>query len=374
MNTNTLSIGLLLPNSTILPMSRDFERGMKSALRELSEQQGWEIEIIPEFIAEGSREKADSAINKLVSYHDVNIISGILSNRTINGLSEKLEKSKKPFLFNNIGEHVPDPSLFAEGIYVNSIHTWQQIWSMGHWAASNFGPRGMFLSGIYDAGYSFSSMLNLGMMAADPQAEMPFAIAPVASPGSLADVKSVFQYIDQFSPDFLFATFCGEEAKIFLDEYIRLGYHQRLPLLGLPYLLQPVDNTEQFVVYTSVCVGEDVETPDVQKILENMNNPFSMLGYESGTLIKKALKGSAIKDLKESLQGIDIASSRGKITIQKGHSGEASKVYLVKNTIQGENSKTEILDELKTTSFQDAALLETINLPSSGWYNPYPAV
>src|SRR5690349_17313356 len=128
---NSVSIGLLLPNSTVTPMGKDFEKGLKKALHDL--QDSWDIEIIPEFIAEGSRDKVDQAINKCLSYHDVDIVSGLLSNKVIGALSDKMDKSNKAFLFSNVGEYVPDMSLISPSVYLNSSNSWQHIWALGNW-------------------------------------------------------------------------------------------------------------------------------------------------------------------------------------------------------------------------------------------------
>ena len=52
-----LTVGLLLPVSTIIPMGRDFEQGLKQAINDQVDQHEWEIELIPEFIGQGSRSR-----------------------------------------------------------------------------------------------------------------------------------------------------------------------------------------------------------------------------------------------------------------------------------------------------------------------------
>ncbi len=374
--SKNFSIGLLLPSSTILPVGKDFEQGVKRGLKTLTTNGDYAIEFIPEFIAEGSKEKTETAINKLINYHNVDAITGIISNRTLLVLAEKLSKTKIPVIINNIGEHILDARILQPNIYINSTHVWQQIWSLGYWGVQNKGLKGMFMSGIYDSGYSFSLMLQMGMQAADKNATMPFAVAPISTPGSLADVKSTFQYIDQFKPDFIFATFCGEEASIFLKEYVERGYHKTIPLLGLPFLLQPFDSAGQEVtIYTTVTSNTDIDESQLNDLTAMADNPFPYLGYETGLLLQEAINNTEnLKDLKQTIAETTVHSQRGKINILSQESGDGAKVFLIKNTFDGKNIKREIVQELNTLYANNQSLIEALDAPSSGWYNPYPGV
>lgn len=374
MNTKKVTIGLLLPSSTILPMSKDFEKGFKQGMNELIRDEEWEIELVNEFIAEGSKEKAEAAINKLTGFCSADIITGILSNRAATVLAEKMGKSKTSFLINNIGEHLPDPALLGTSIYLNSTHLWQQIWSLGYWGVNRFGPKGMFVGGVYDSGYSFTAMLQLGMNAANPDAVMPFAVAPVHKIGELADVASVFTYIEQFNPDFVFAAFCGEEASIFLKEYRDRGYAEKIPLLGTPFLLQPFESNGATVeIYTPVSSNEEITAP-LNGLGELADNPFPHLGYEAGLLVKAALQKGGVKDLAKNLSEVEVTSERGLLHINAAEPGKSTQVYLVKNTTNGAEVTKELLQPLETVMHTDQRIVNVINEPSSGWYNPYPGV
>lgn len=374
--SKNISIGLLLPSSTILPVSKDFEQGVKRGLKTLTTNGDYAIEFMPEFIAEGSKEKTEAAVNKLLTYYNVDVITGIISNRTLQVLSEKLSKTKTPVIINNIGEHLLDARLLQPNVYINSTHVWQQIWSLGYWGVETIGLKGMFMSGIYDSGYSFSHMLQMGMYAANENAAMPFAVAPVSTPGSLADVASTFQYIDQFNPDFIFATFCGEEASIFLKEYVDRGYHKKIPLLGLPFLLQPFDNEgEEITIYTTVTSNTNINESQLNEFAEMADNPFPYLGYETGLLIQEAVtKTENLKDLKQTIAQTTIHSQRGAINMSSQQAGDGAKVFLIKNTFNGKNIKRELVKELNTLYANNQSLLEALDIPSSGWYNPYPGV
>lgn len=365
-----VSIGLLLPTSTVIPMGKDFESGFKSGLKGL--EQEFEVELISEYVAEGSKEKAESAINKLSTFDQVDLITGILSTRTITAISEKFDKSKRTFILNNVGEHAPNPELLSGNLFLNSTHLWQQIWSLGYWGVKQFGKKGMYVGGLYDSGYSFTSMLNLGMLAADSEAVMPFAVAPVENMGQLADVASVFQHIETFKPDFLFAAFCGEEASIFLQEYQARGL--TIPLLSTSFLLQPFEsNGSPLKIYSSTSSYQPLNGA-LNGMGEIIDNPFKSLGMESGLLVKAALENQDVTQLRSSLANIQVNSKRGPLHISSKSPGETTRVYLVTCTTDGKNTSKELGEELVTLNHQEEAYQKMLNSPSSGWYNPYPGV
>lgn len=372
----TIAIGLLLPSSTITSMSRDFEAGIKKGLQKVTEDPAWNVALFPEFIAQGAREHVETAINKLIGYNNADIITGIVSNRSGVEVAEKFERGNRPFLINNLGEHLPNPKQYNTNVFLNSMNLWQQVWALGHWGVQTFGKKGMFVSGLYDAGYSFSAMLQAGMQAADTTSTMPFAVAPVARPGQLADVSTVLPLIEQFNPDFVMAAFCGEEAVRFLTGYSDRGLHRSIPLLGLPFLLQPFAPAEPITVHTTIATNTKLESDSLSHNEIIATNPFPQLGYESGLLIAEALQAGGVKKLKEMLSVVSVASARGPLAIQAQQTGSNTHVYLVHNRYE---AVTGLIDRqlgtmLKTTRIDSAAIEKTLNEVSSGWLNPYLGV
>lgn len=374
---NPIGVGIMLPSSTILPMGKDFERGLKHMLTERLKENNCTIELIPEFIGQGSKSAVEEAINKLIGYHQVDVVTGILSNQVGMEVAEKFEKHRVPFLINNIGEHVPNPNRFNPFVFINSMHTWQQVWSLGHWAVNTFGKRGLFVASIYDAGYAFSNMLKLGMEAANDQSVMSFAIARMGHQNGAADPKEVFKHIAAFEPDFIFSAFCGGEASVFLAEYVRSGYRQKIPLLALPFLLQPFDAQEQELeIYTAVTSTLDISAiqPVVAKL--NTDSPFSELGSATGAILAEALTKNDNSDLKEAIGAAAGHSVRGTLQIDSSSPGKANFVYLIKNTHRGDRNTIEmtVQEPLKTVEITNSELMKSIEGPTSGWGNPYLGV
>ncbi|HJP62782.1 MAG TPA: ABC transporter substrate-binding protein [Mucilaginibacter sp.] len=368
MTEEKLTVGVLLSNSTILPMAKNFNTGLKQGLS------GLEVEIVPEFIGQGSKEQAEIAINKLFNFDNSDVITGIVSNKVGYELSQKFEKYKRPFIINNIGEHLPDPNLYNEYTFLNSMHTWQQVWSMGNWGVKTFGKKGMLVSGVYDSGYSFPVMLQKGIEAAGADVIMSFAIAPMKQYKGLADIASVIPHILEHEPDFILATFCGEEAGLFLSEYVKHGLHKKTPLFGLPFLLESFDaQGETIEVYTTISSCREVSGEEVDRLCKIAADPFAQFGYETGLLIKEAVSKSGGQTLQRALAEVAVNSDRGKLEIRPRETGNDSRVFLVKNTWSGNKNEIsrQIIGELETIGISNQVVTDILSQPSSGWVNPY---
>jgi len=366
-----LTVGVLLSNSTIMPMARQFSTGLKTGLRALSPEV--ELEIVPEFIGQGSRDLAEAAITKLVSFDDADVITGIVSNKVGIDLSEKIANVKRPFIINNIGEHLPDPEKFNDYMFLNSIHTWQQLWSIGQWGVKTFGKKGMYVSGLYDCGYSFQSMLIAGMESAASGVTMPFAIAPTPNPKETGDISAVFEHIHTYKPDFILATFCGKEAEMFLTKYVEQGLHKITPLLGLPFLLEPFTTVESVEVYTTLSLNRELKPEELDEVSDVMVNPFTQFGYETGLLIAQAVKDQGGKSLQKAIADAAIKTDRGHVDVEPRSNTTESRVYLVKNTFNGIKGKIsrQLIGELNTIKIDHEDVKRINSQTSSFWMNPY---
>lgn len=371
MATKKLTVGVLLSNSSILPMAKHFSAGLKNGLKGLNQEV--ELEIVPEFIGQGSRELAEAAITKLVGFDDADIITGIVSNKVGIDLSEKIANIKRPFIMNNIGEHLPDPEKFNDYMFLNSIHTWQQLWSIGQWGVQTFGKKGMYVSGLYDCGYSFQSMLSAGMESAAGGVTMPFAIAPTPNPKETGDIAAVFEHIHIYKPDFILATFCGKEAEIFLTQYVEQGLHKTTPLLGLPFLLEPFTTSEPVEVYTTLSLNRELKQDQLDEVSEVMANPFTQFGFETGLLIAQAVKDQGGKSLQKAIAEAAIETARGRVEIEPRSNAMQSRVYLVKNTFNGikDEISRQLISELETININHQDVQRINSQTSSFWMNPY---
>jgi branched-chain amino acid transport system substrate-binding protein len=357
-----ISIGVLLPSSTIFPIAKEFEKGLKDGLKPLADKHV-EVELIKDFIGQGDFKLVEKACNKFFDYDDVDLITGFISNNVARDLAEKIKVHKKPFLVNNLGDHVPAISVLNEYVYLNAPHLWQHAYTLGHWGVSQFGKKGMYISSVYDAGYGFSQMFHVGMMAADTGADWSFSVPPMPPPGQLSSMDVIFPFLEQYQPDFIFATFCGAETTLFLNEFIARGWHKKTKVLGLPYLLAPfMPLIDDITIYTTQLFSSPVIGAD---------GAFYYLGLQTGEAITTALNTTvAGNNLQAALLNLNTMFNTN------GNSGNNESITILKHDIKaGETGFTTTSVMHWETFGLDPEKMAPLSVETSaGWTNPYLAI
>lgn len=368
------TIGLMLPSSTIMPMAKDFERGVKEGLKGLKEEGFGQPEIVMEFIDQGGRETVDKAIGKLLSFDHADILTGIFTNRVLPEVADKFDRYGKPLLLNNLGEHQPVYLPKNDYVFINSGFIWQQVWSLANWAIKNLGKKGMLVAGIYDAGYPFMRMIREGFDTDGSTAEIPFSIARIREGSKLADPSMVIEQIIAFKPDFVFSFFCGEEASLFLEAYIQAGLHKKIPLLGLPFLIEPYKGSgEEVEIYTAAITKDKTGEDLIKNGCAAGNKTFWNLGIETGLLIADAIRRSNGSGLAGALRNSQVKSDRGSLNIASDAPGKGNKAYIIRTRYAGDpkSMHQEVVTEHPTMQPDQEQIKKSMQEPVSGWLNPY---
>lgn len=93
----TIKIGFLFPYSSIYPnMSQDIIDGFHSVIPEPLKNS---FQFYPEYIDLGQTENIKTAINKLMSFHRVDILSGIISYKLLPEIVQLIGWRKKLAFF-----------------------------------------------------------------------------------------------------------------------------------------------------------------------------------------------------------------------------------------------------------------------------------
>lgn len=354
-----ITIGLLLPSSTISPVSKNFEKGLTDGLKQ-NGSDNLEVTVIKEFIGQGDTRLVDKVCNKFFTYDDANLVTGILSNKSVNQIAPKFKSQQTPLLVNNLGAAVPDVSQLNEYIFINSPQLWRHAYTMGHWGIKTFGKKGMFVGSVYDAGYSFSHLLQAGMQAADPESIWAFTIPPMPPAGGLSDMTIILPYLEQFEPDFIFAAFCGEETTLFLNTMIKNGWHHKTKITGTPYLLTPFEPLiDDIIIYTARLVNDEAAiTPE---------NIFYHQGLQTGQTVAVAAAASNGADLREQLSKSDTLFNIARATVAD------TQITIVQNEIKARATdfKSKNLTRWETYPLNVEQLRPLTSQLDSGWYNPY---
>lgn len=362
---DNLTIGVLLPSSNIFPIAKDFEKGLKQGLKPLAAA-GIELELVKEFIGSGDPKSVETACNKLLNFDDATAVTGVLSGRTVSRIADLFRNKETALLVNDLGEYIPDIKNLNSYITINSMYLWRHAWALGDWGVKTFGAKGMFTGATYDSGYSFSHMFHEGMKAGDKYNDWSFSVPPTHPETKFSEMHIIFPFIEQYQPDFIFAAFCGTETSMFLNELIGRGWHHKIKVMGLPYLVSPIKQplNDDITIYTTQPFEN---APEIEAA-----NAFYHLGLQTGRNIAAVAKDAATKqDLAAAL-----AQQNNLFNITSPFAHADMPVGVLQNNIDaGTNSFTSlIIDNLTSLPIKTDVLEPLTPTQPSGWFNTYLAI
>lgn len=262
-------IGLILPVNTEQRIAKYFQNGVKSIVENTKESH---VQISTELVAQSTLARYTEAVSKLFEFEEVDLIIGFFSTHEVSAIAKLSEKFKKPIIACHLGEHLP---LYTEKyayLYVYSLSVWQHVWVLGRWTATTLGPKGLFIYDLYDGGYAFGAMFDLGMKQDSPESKLSFHMLSNTQEGSL-DMTALFNLLEHDRPDFIYSSLNGAQAGRFLDAFANSSY-ANIPLVGLPFLLDNGTSTpENIRAYTSSILSADT----VDSIYSNWGKNLAIL-------------------------------------------------------------------------------------------------
>ncbi|HWV66535.1 ABC transporter substrate-binding protein, partial [Chitinophaga sp.] len=286
-----LTVGFLTPYSGIYPFfSQHLITGWLIGMG-LDPVRQRTIQFIPEFTNMGGIKASEEAARKLLFFNRVDILSGLISYKSIPELVPLIEMEKKPAFFFDMGEYVPHFPYLSPDIFYASHQLWQSQYALGHWAQSTFGEGGHMIMPVYEAGYHLNSTFQQGNAAAGGTS-LQLNILPFdpQQPHKL-DTTAIFNKWKKERPAYVHAIFCGSLGLKFLEQWIQSGLHKEVPLLvheAMVYddILDDVKHAD-LELYTSRSWMREDENKANQlfvKQFENLAkqpaNIFALMGYE----------------------------------------------------------------------------------------------
>lgn len=381
----SLTVGFLTPYSGIYPFfSHHLITGWLIGMG-LDPVRQRTIQFIPEFTHMGGIKASEEAARKLLFFNRVDILSGLISYKSIPDLVPLIEMGKKPAFFFDMGEYVPHFPYLSPDIFYASHQLWQSQYALGHWAQNTFGDGGHMIMPVYEAGYHLNSTFQQGTAAAGGTS-LQLNILPFdpQDPHKL-DTTAIFNKWKKERPTYVHAIFCGSLGLKFLEQWIQSGLHKEVPLLvheAMVYddILEDVKHAN-LELYTSRSWMREDENRANQlfvKQFENLAkqpaNIYALMGYEAGLIWKELLPHARKKDwekVKQQLRTEVIQGPRGEKNFYplSGFALPSSNIIKI-NTSNNQIHKI-ILDQGKGMRF-DAKELEVIHEGTvSGWQNPF---
>jgi branched-chain amino acid transport system substrate-binding protein len=343
------------------------------------------VQFIPEFTHMGGIKASEEAARKLLFFNRVDILSGLISYKSIPDLVPLIEMEKRPAFFFDMGEYIPHFPYLSPDIFYASHQLWQSQYALGYWAQNTFGDGGHMIMPVYEAGYHLNPTFQQGVGAAGGTS-LQLNVLPFdpQDPHKL-DTTAIFKQWAKERPAYVHAIFCGSLGLKFLEQWIQSGLHKEVPLLvqeAMVYddILDDVKHADLELYTSRSWMREDESSANqlfikqFESVAKQPANIYALMGYEAGLIWKELLPHARRKDwdkVKQQLRTEVVQGPRGEKNFYplSGFALPTSNIIKI-NTTNNQIHKI-ILDQGKGMRF-DAKEFEVIHEGAvSGWQNPF---
>ena len=384
---NTIKIGFLFPYSSIHPeMSRNVMDGFFASMPETYRNH---FQFYPEFINQGNTESVKAAINKLIMFHNVDVLSGFVSYKSLPDIIFQVSRKNKLCFFFDMGEYLPPLEPLPETLFFNSFEFWQLEYALGNWAQKRFGGKGALLMSVYDAGYHIHSAFWQGAVYAGAQ-EMDMHTIPFNP--EFADIKTVlphfFEIIEKSKVEYLHALFCGNEAFDFYSMFKQSGLYKKVPLVVSPHMasdavISKIGNLG-LDFYSVSGWNYNQSTPVNQRFKSHYESfsgqkasVFGVMGYEMGLAFLPILPQLQRGDMDSAIRFLktyQVEGPRGKRNFWIDNKDERPAIEIEKISLQQSGYSQLVVEQGNAMAYNHAVFADIHNLCVSGWKNPYLCV
>jgi len=367
-------------------MSRDIIDGFYAAV---PKQHKRSFQFYPEYIDQGKRELVKTAINKLISFHNVDIISGLISYKSIPDIIPIVHQRNKIGFFFDMGEYLPPVYELPVDLFSNSFLIWQLEYALGSWSQSTYQGKGAMLMSVYDAGYHMHSAFWQGAISAGAQ-EIDMHVIPYNPDHKsiLPVLPSFFEKIEKDRVDYLHVLFCGEEAIDFYRAFKESTLYGKIPLIVSPHMASDeiINRTSNLDIKCYSASGWNYYSTTEQNQLfkrtyETSTNKkaslFAVMGYESGLAFLNVLPELQRNDKEAVLSFFrngTVTGPRGVRNFRLGERLNQPEIEIEKITFQPLNPLKIIIEQGKAMPYNASVFNDIHSLCVSGWENPYLCV
>lgn len=383
-----LKIGFLTPFSTIYPdMAVDLKDGIFCGIPEGLFHQ---IEFFPEYIRQGESAALRQAIEKLITFHRVDMITGLIGYRSLSSVVSMIERFKQVCLFADMGEYLPFIDFRSDFIYFNSLQLWQAEFALGHWAQKKFGGQGSVFMSLYESGYHMHSTFRAGVLSAN-NTSIEYAVAKQGHDQGRNIRNTITEYLQKFGktpPSYIHTLFSGTQCHDFYHLFEASALSRNTPLVVAPHMassevLYGVSNLN-LEFYSASLWSFDSNSSENQFFkskymfkIGKSPNMFSLLGYEIGTAIAQIfgpLLSHEIEQVQRILKEGFIKSPRGERNFYPDSKYATPKIDIEKIKIGHNAISRLVIDQGKALKYNHYIYEEIYRENVSGWNNIYLCV
>ncbi|RPD42824.1 ABC transporter substrate-binding protein [Chitinophaga barathri] len=361
-----LKIGLLIPYSGVFPaLKEDLSQGLMLAMPPGHEDR---VSFLYEYIHMGDLKHVQEAIQKLIRFHRVDLIAGIVNTNVIGQCTDTFAPSRVPVFVHNLGARTPTASFSNPYLRYNSLHLWKSQWEMGRWAQQQFGGLPSISMAFYESGYSLHECFKLG--AAASGADKVILNVLRHRPDQVVDTTPLIDYLQTQQSAHAHVLLSGKEAQHFLEQYRHTGCNTSLSIS--PFMADASLMEDQFLtegMYHATTWSADMNgeanrefTAAYEERFGERPAVFAMLGYESGRMIFNDMDDTKIN------------GPRGPVDLSTGPLSALPAVYIRKSVMRENAAVHETVHTGQGVHWSDPSLAIGAAQELSGWQNPYLCV
>ena len=347
------------------------------------------FQFYPEYTDIGNSEMTKMALNKMVGFHHVDVVSGIISYKVIPEIVPIFEKRNKIGFFFDMGEYLPPMYPLPIDLFFNSLKMWQLEYALGYWSQKTIKGKGAILTSVYDSGYHLHSSFIQGAASAGAE-EMDLHILPYHP-----ELRSItpllppfFEKIEKAKVEYLHAIFCGNEALEFFDAYKKSSLCGKIPLTVSPHMSSSeittkINNLEMSFYsasgwnYSSVSNENQTFKQKFEFSTGRKASLFGVLGYEAGLAFYQALPDLQKEDNEKVIKLLkdnSFLGPRGKCNFSLATKENKPVVEIEKILLQPGESRKIIIEQDFAMDYSHSAFEQIHTESISGWKNPYLCV
>lgn len=380
-----VKIGFLTPYSGIYPYyAQHMTAGMSLGLGLHGSPP--EVQIMPAYTHMGGAKQNEAAARQLLFFDQVDILSGLISYRSVIPLIPLLESLKKIGFFFDMGDYLPYFPQLSPNVFYCSQQLWQSEYALGRWARQQFGPDGMMLTPVYEAGYHLDKAFRKGTLADGRDGAIRQHLLPYdeRTPGNL-ELQPFFEEIKHERPAFVHVIFAGAMGSRFLHAWRQSELYGHIPLLvneTMAYedMLEDVRHLG-LEMYAPSLWSRSSEDPHNQRFVrqfESMTgtraNVYALQGYEAGLALKELWPQIERRDweaVKTLLQKEVIRGPRGDRNFYPASGFALPDTDIVKISTDDHGIRKMVIDRGQGLKHDIQELEEIHQGCVSGWQNPF---
>ncbi|MBW2962682.1 ABC transporter substrate-binding protein [Mesonia aestuariivivens] len=368
-------IGVLYPQSAqYKTISQDFIKGIKC--NDLS------VEYHMESIGIGSDEKIIiERIQKLQYQHDVNIIIGFFGHHKIEDVYQYVADNELILIASGLGATLPYSQAKYKGVYINSYALNESCYLLGKYLIEKGYSNIVSSTSYYDAGYGLLSSIETSLLEND----LTFS-GHYITPFMPRENEAAFmeQSIDNYGTDAVFAFHSGLYAKEHAAFIAQTELLHKFDYYIIPFTLNEDifkgEDKNIYVVSSWLEQGTEEKNSTFAEQYNKENNKyptvFTLLGYESGLIIKEVLqneKTTSYEDVVNEINNVEISGPRGVLKFDESCNRTIFNHYIYKLVAYDENNLS--FKKVETLNNTGHFIKKILSTPTpdkmGGWHNAY---